>query len=401
MPTTQPISIFKHKRNIQWCIKNKQRNQNGFGSFHIEKKTFPLNLVFHLAWEKMDEKMLVRKMLEVSNEQWPDAAHWKSTTRQHIQTLVENAMAVGHDILNEVDHGDKHLHKYKTIPIYYAIFHGAKLNVVQYMAKTNLKGTIDWRSDDGSTLLHIAAWKNRHEDIPFLLSISPEWAAVTNDNGISALDLAINYNSLESEHHLTDVASTVEHYTSSQTKVVATKERNNSDHLEKQNVNTEELNNGTNCAEMVTSLRVDGHNKWGKTTLEHVKSLLASQDEEVDGSYPQLSVIQGGWLPIVNAIMFGASSDIVQFLYEKTGLKEKIKNWRGSNNRTLLYYAIYDVRNHHLIKWIVKTFPEYLTVSDEKTNQTPSELFESSHRGEDGGADEFQRNVEILRGAQQ
>ena len=310
-------------------------------------------------------------------------------------------MAVGHDILNEVDHGDKHLHKYKTIPIYYAIFHGAKLNVVQYMAKTNLKGTIDWRSDDGSTLLHIAAWKNRHEDIPFLLSISPEWAAVTNDNGISALDLAINYNSLESEHHLTDVASTVEHYTSSQTKVVATKERNNSDHLEKQNVNTEELNNGTNCAEMVTSLRVDGHNKWGKTTLEHVKSLLASQDEEVDGSYPQLSVIQGGWLPIVNAIMFGASSDIVQFLYEKTGLKEKIKNWRGSNNRTLLYYAIYDVRNHHLIKWIVKTFPEYLTVSDEKTNQTPSELFESSHRGEDGGADEFQRNVEILRGAQQ
>ena len=54
-----------------------------------------------------------------------------------------------------------------------------------------------------------------------------------------------------------------------------------------------------------------------------------------------------------------------------------------------------------MIKWIVKTFPEYLTVSDEKTNQTPSELFESSHRGEDCGADEFQRNLEILRGAEQ
>lgn len=94
----------------------------------------------------MDDKMLARKVLEVTNEHWPDAAHWKSTTKQHIQMLVEQARAADHDILNEVDHGDKHFHQYTTIPIYYAIFHGAKLNVVQYMANANVKGTKDWRS---------------------------------------------------------------------------------------------------------------------------------------------------------------------------------------------------------------------------------------------------------------
>lgn len=212
------------------------------------------------------------------------------------------------------------------------------------------------------------------------------------------LDLAINYNCRESEHYLTDVANTVEQYIRTQTELVATQEKKTVRIAQESREDpvVKEVKDAVYSSGMVASLRVDGHDQWRKTTLQHVKSLLASQDKDEDGTYPQLSIERGGWFPIIHSIMFGANLEIVKYLYEKTRSKELVKQWRGLHNRTLLYYAIYDVRNHHLIEWIAKTFPEYLLQPDEKIKLTPLEHFKSIKQEMGDNKKNFERIARVL-----
>ena len=330
-----------------------------------------------------DATLMKKYILAVSNEQWPDAEHWGSTSKQHIQMLGDKAKTNGHDILNETDHGDKHLHDYTTIPVYYAIFYGAKPSVVEFMLEANREGSRDWRSVEGSTLLHVAAWRNHHAVVPMLLYFFPEHAANRNSNGVLPLDLAINFKCQESEQHLRDVVAAASIYARTRTTKMLSK---------KVFVKAPEADTKgddlpiSSMSPKLTSLRQDGHDRWTQTTVTDVENLLSGRPQELNETY-------GGWLPLVNAVLFGAPVMVCSYMYDRMNEagKEKLRAWRGLKNRTLLYYTIYDQKNHHLIELVTNWFPEYLMIKDQQSRILPVDLAKKMWDSTNNGDSIFER----------
>ena len=78
------------------------------------------------------------------------------------------------------------------VPIYYAVWHGAPLNVVKFMGENmRLENARKFRGTDGWTLLYYAVvWKHYHL-IPYLLSIHPESLSIPDsETGFTPLQEA-------------------------------------------------------------------------------------------------------------------------------------------------------------------------------------------------------------------
>ena len=86
---------------------------------------------------------------------------------------------------------------YNMLPLHYAIMNNAPLVVVQRVYNLN-KDAIKEVHDDGWTPLHLAAYYDRDEYIPWLKRIYPEAAMEKDADGRTPVELATRYSRLKS-----------------------------------------------------------------------------------------------------------------------------------------------------------------------------------------------------------
>ncbi len=116
----------------------------------------------------------------------PDANRWRKTTLSQIQELVEKEASRPSEILNTY----RGFHD--EVPIYYALWGEARLEVVEWMCETGgIDYVMNWRDDRGWTLLHYCCKWNRPRVIPYFLSVfGTDFALIRNDSGRIAIEYA-------------------------------------------------------------------------------------------------------------------------------------------------------------------------------------------------------------------
>ena len=109
-----------------------------------------------------------------------DAA-WRKTTLPQIMEIyrkeVERSKEL--DILNATNGF------HSEIPLYYAIWGGARLEVVQFICENmGIENALSWRDEYGWTLLHyVVKWNRPHLIAYFLSVLGEDMAEIRNDKG--------------------------------------------------------------------------------------------------------------------------------------------------------------------------------------------------------------------------
>ena len=116
----------------------------------------------------------------------PDADRWRKTTLPQVQELAQMEPSGTLRVLNSYNGF------HDELPIYYALWGEARVEVVEWMCETGgIDRVMEWRDENGWTLLHYCSKWNRPRVIPYLLSVfGTDFALIRNDSGRIAIEYA-------------------------------------------------------------------------------------------------------------------------------------------------------------------------------------------------------------------
>jgi hypothetical protein len=138
-----------------------------------------------------------------------NSVRWPKTTVEHVTELVRTHPGV----LNRSGGiGSKDVNWMK-VPLYYAVWQNAPLDVVVWMVeKMGAHRVKEWRGHEGMTFLYYAVFWNHHRLIPYLVYVHPEAVNITNEFGFSPLREATIKKHKEAIAMLSDVKETIRAY---------------------------------------------------------------------------------------------------------------------------------------------------------------------------------------------
>ena len=138
-----------------------------------------------------------------------DAA-WRKTTLPQVQEIYrkEKERREDLDILNTWNG----IHE--EVPVYYAIWGEARLEVVQFFCENmGIENVMHWRDEYGWTLLHYVVKWNRPHLIGYILSIlGEEFAEIRNDKGRMPYEYAEMHNKVQCLELLMNPDQTIKKY---------------------------------------------------------------------------------------------------------------------------------------------------------------------------------------------
>ena len=166
------------------------------------------------------------------------ADEWQKTDIERINYLDEE----------EPTHCQNKGGHYKMLPLHYAIMNKAPLVVVQRIYNIN-KDAIKDVHLDGWTPLHMAAYYNRKEYIPWLKKVYPEAAMEKDKDDRTPLDVAANYKRVDALALLSQPAKK---------KVLGFDDEEKKDTAENKNLKKEEEADILKKKETVVDMKTDG-----------------------------------------------------------------------------------------------------------------------------------------------
>ena len=302
-------------------------------------------------WRNNLKKGMIHSLYESSH-------CWKRTSIKHIQLIVNQDVKV---LVKKNVFG--------TIPLFYAIKNGAKLEVLIWLCeqtgidvvkKWRSDGWTDVRSNTEATFLHVAAWYKHSHMIPYLLTIFPEAIDIKSNYDFTPLDWAKKWKFPTIYDLLIKPEATRKEYKENRKKLIHNYE----------------------LVMQIPSLH-DHTDKWKRTTLSHVKNLVLIENNKDNFDVNGMPIFDDkkfrngileakddkGYLPISYAINHGAKLEVIVWMVSIIGI-DMLTSWRGSMNECHLHYAAYN--QPHLLPYMLSLFgTSGLEIIDDHLDETP------------------------------